>query len=983
MKKILFIVLISFIYLFMFSQELPLIERDGNYIRVGKGYAFFNGDIWFTHFKGSPEEIGIQHVLLIDQMFKDDQFDETMARFDPFLQERHGFDKIIQKFENFYFKTKLYPMIKRNIPDEFLREMYSFASVAGIEEDIGPESIVMSNVFQEMMLIPFCTSMAFYNNATKNNNLIHARNLDFVGLDDLGLYNFVAVFEPDNGIPFITFIYPSHTGIMHAMNSEGVSVSMNYSITNAENMSLDGIPFTILLRKIVQYSKNIDEAIEIIKSSPRTIGLNITISDAKNNRAVVIEMASEKYQIREQENYIFTANRYNTDFMKKIQSGAWMHSKDREERLNMLIEKNFCYIDENIAASILRDKYTENDFIFGINNSGTMASVIFDSTNLIMYAAATDKYRTSADMKFNAFSLEKALNGEYAYLEDRSIDETKLSEFDKDWIKVKELFYKGLEINKNENMQTSLNYLADKYPNSETLLYMKGIYYLNEFELLQALKYFTKIIELDKIYFQTNLEDAYGFAGLILDTLGEREKAIEYYKILKNLVEKDKESPDSFVDSLMYKVSIVGIETPVILENLNPGYTIRNKYQESFFKKLFNAPKEFKSDLTHKYDIYNGFKINNIYILGYNKTDERILRNFISLDINEPFNTNQIRVIQSQINKSNVFARSKFVIVPIDDNQIDIFLRIEEGFGLYNDPVEFIFSTVFGAVFGDISFNYYNLFGKMINFGGKYNWKNNDYSAYIQFPLFNYINSIHLDSSNRNITNIDELSFITKHLNTYFKSKQTFFPNLHTEFAIGYEKGNIIEQRDYILEDFNYIYFATSLDYYSASKSNLTPYFNRLTFKNSNNFDINNNYDYLWNISLENRTHISLGNGFIFSLRNKFGIMNQNTPVHHHFIVGGNGHFEAYNNNINGVKYISTGIELKRLFENGFELFILADIGNVWDTINNWDFNTKYSSIGGGIRYKTPIGLILTIQYAIDPFNLDNSRIFFPIYQGF
>ncbi len=981
MKKIFLFLMMYLLSIFLLASDFEVI-REGNYIRVGKGYAFYNGDMWFAHFKGSPEEIGSQHVILLDQMFDVSDFDDTMQRFDPMLEEKQGFEKLVQSFQNFYFKTKLYPTIKRNIPEQFMREMNSFVTTIEDDSGIGVESIVMSNVFQEMMLVPFCTSMAFYNNSTDNGNMFHARNLDFVGLEDLGLYNFAAVFEPDDGIPFITFIYPSHTGIMHGMNAHGVSVTMNYSITTAQNMSLDGIPFTMLLRAVVQFSENIDQAIELVKSLPRTVGLNITISDANSNRAVVMEIASEKYQIIEKDNFIFTANRYNTEFMSKIQSGAWMHSKEREERLNYLIENNYGNINEYVIAEILRDKVTDNDFIYGINNSGTMASVIFDSTNLIMYASATDKYRTSADKKFNAFSLEKALNGEYAYLSEKSIPETLFGDFEKDWSEIKNFYYREMDIHKNEEMKNKLFDLLRKYPDSETLLIMTGKYYLSINNLEKALENFKKVIELEKIYYNANLEEAYGFIGLIYDTLNEREKAIEYYSILKELVEKGMAHPEEFIDSPMYNISVVGIQTPVIIED--NGYSIRNKYQKSFFEKLFEAPKELKIDTVYKYQQYKGWKINNFYILGTHSTDVNILKSLVGIKDGDTFNPDKVRIAQSQINKSGSFAKSKFVVVPnFENKELDLYLRIEEGFGLYNDPVEFIISKSINAIFGTLTLEYNNLFGKMVNIGGLYNWNAmNIYkkylkNAYIQFPFLSTINTLKVESFEK------EFGAETKHLLFSLNSKQTFYPNLHTEFSFGYEKGNVLKANSYDLDDFDYIFVKSDLDYYIASESNLVPYFNKFTIKNANFFNINKSYDLLWSVQAENRMHISLGKGNIVSFRNKIGLMSDNTPIHHQFILGGSGYFEAYNYNLNGNKFVSSGIEFKRKFANGFELALFADYGHIWNNLSDWSLSEPYASIGGGLRYVTPIGMVLTVQYAINPFNLNQRRLFFPIYQGF
>jgi predicted choloylglycine hydrolase len=53
--------------------------------------------------------------------------------------------------------------------------------------------------------------------------------------------------------------------------------------------SIDGLPYVLMLRQVLQYSSNLKEAIEMVKKTPRTVGLNIMLAFAHDNRAVVME----------------------------------------------------------------------------------------------------------------------------------------------------------------------------------------------------------------------------------------------------------------------------------------------------------------------------------------------------------------------------------------------------------------------------------------------------------------------------------------------------------------------------------------------------------------------------------------------------------------------------------------------------------------------------------------------------------------------
>lgn len=124
------------------------------------------------------------------------------------------------------------------------------------------DEVLMPNVFQELFLVHGCTSFAAFGPAAADGRLVHGRNLDYSGIEDLARHGLVAVHEPTCGHSFITLTFPTHTGIMHGMNDQGISVSMNYSLAKPEHMTLDGIPFTFLLRQVVQYAGTLDEAME-------------------------------------------------------------------------------------------------------------------------------------------------------------------------------------------------------------------------------------------------------------------------------------------------------------------------------------------------------------------------------------------------------------------------------------------------------------------------------------------------------------------------------------------------------------------------------------------------------------------------------------------------------------------------------------------------------------------------------------------------
>lgn len=298
------------------APALPQTRRDGDKLWAGNGYMVERDGIKFVHLKGTPTEMGMQQALLLGE-----EANKLRQLVDPTVQPRKGMDALVWQFNNFYMSTKLLPTLKRNIPERYVEEMAGFvyAISDGADSDIAP--VLIGNAMQELSLI-MCTSVAAWGSTSADGKLYHARNLDNNLMMELIQSAAVMVMEPEGRLPFITLNYPANMGVMHALNSKGISVSMSYSFTNDAN--IDGLPYTFMLREIAERAETLEQAIDIIKETPRTIGLNIMIGDAKIPKALVVEVSADHYSIREATNdYISATNRYATKTMQQYQQPGW------------------------------------------------------------------------------------------------------------------------------------------------------------------------------------------------------------------------------------------------------------------------------------------------------------------------------------------------------------------------------------------------------------------------------------------------------------------------------------------------------------------------------------------------------------------------------------------------------------------------------------------------------------------------------------
>ncbi|HLV09737.1 MAG TPA: C45 family autoproteolytic acyltransferase/hydrolase, partial [Halanaerobiales bacterium] len=331
--------------------------------------------------------------------------------------------------------------------------------------------------------------------------------------------------------------------------------------------SIDGLPYMIMLRQLLQYADNLEEAISIIKKTPRTVGLNILLASAVDGRAVVVESSASRLFIREAEDYIYTTNRFNSDYMKKYQSDGWMSSHLRDMRFEELREIYRRELDYKAAVKILRDKYApgssaHSGYVSGIQNEGTMASLVFRPEHLQVFV----NKRTVIPVpegEYYGFDCKELWESKQAIKPFEIIPEAPNSEYNRRWLTVREA---ELAHNKGDNelVKELMEPVVTAEPESETPLLLLGISYLRSGESDKGIELLERLVNLPKIAQPYHLLEAYFWLGSTYDIVKEdRQQAVEYYKKAREL-----DIPDLLGDNdMLLKLVKAGVEKPLVLED--------------------------------------------------------------------------------------------------------------------------------------------------------------------------------------------------------------------------------------------------------------------------------------------------------------------------------------------------------------------------------------------------------------------------------
>ena len=144
----------------------------------------------------------------------------------------------------------------------------------------------IGHVMQDYMLVG-CTSFAVWGRESADSSLLMARNFDFYMGEEFAKNKLVLFEKPDSGYAYVSVTWPGMLGVVSGMNTQGLAVTINAS--KLEVPSSSATPISILVKSILQYASNIEEAETIASSFKTFVCESIMVGSANDGRAVIIE----------------------------------------------------------------------------------------------------------------------------------------------------------------------------------------------------------------------------------------------------------------------------------------------------------------------------------------------------------------------------------------------------------------------------------------------------------------------------------------------------------------------------------------------------------------------------------------------------------------------------------------------------------------------------------------------------------------------
>ena len=250
---------------FLFNNEAK--KQSGTELKIeaqdpaGHGVLCSLGDKKILILDGTPEEIGAAHGALLKQQVAKlvERVLYGVGAVDSF---RSG-EWFIETMANIKTRTEQF------IPKRFIEECYALADSASLPR----RDVLYANLFPERF---HCSGVAVRGKASADGKVYHARVLDY--MRDIGLQNyaFVTVFIPEGKNAWMTLSYSGFIGTVTAMNEKGLAIG---EMGGRGEGLWDGLPMSLLLREIMEKASNVEEALKIIQTTPRTCEYYYVISD--------------------------------------------------------------------------------------------------------------------------------------------------------------------------------------------------------------------------------------------------------------------------------------------------------------------------------------------------------------------------------------------------------------------------------------------------------------------------------------------------------------------------------------------------------------------------------------------------------------------------------------------------------------------------------------------------------------------------------
>ncbi len=406
------LLLIGVIYLVQVSKVDPPKPADISSLQLqrtdhGNGFYTLNNN-WFRHsnsglyelyVEGDAFERGVINGKLTAELVvrQEDHFAEQITKMVPSKFKRNFLKYLIGFFNR---------NLDKNVTEEYKEEIY------GVSESASPKYQYLGTNYQRILnyhaahdighavqnlALVGCTSFGTWGGMSADSTMIIGRNFDFYVGDKFAADKIVAFFNPTKGHKFMTVTWGGFVGAVSGMNDQGLSVTINAAKTDLPTGS--ATPVSLVTREILQYAKNIKEAIAIARSRKMFVSESFLVASAADNKAVIIEKTPDDLDVYDpKKEFIVCTNHFQSNGLGKTKMNIEQESESassyRYKRLTELLNANGKNTVQK-TVNILRDQKGLNGANIGMGNEKAINqliahhSIVFEPKKLIVWVSTS------------------------------------------------------------------------------------------------------------------------------------------------------------------------------------------------------------------------------------------------------------------------------------------------------------------------------------------------------------------------------------------------------------------------------------------------------------------------------------------------------------------------------------------------------------------------------------------------------------------
>lgn len=374
-------------------------EGNGFYTLKNNWFRKSRSGLYELYVEGKPFERGVINGKLTKELVvrQEEHFSEQIFKMVPSKFYR-GFLKDLIGF----FNRKL----DQNVKQEYKDEIYGISFSASEKfQYLGTNYQRLLNyhaahdighAMQNLALVG-CTSFGTWDEKSADSTMIIGRNFDFYVGDKFSEDKIVAFFNPTEGHKFMTVTWGGFIGAVSGMNEAGLSVTINAAKSDYPTGS--ETPVSIVTREILQYAKNIKEAIAIAKSRKMFVSESFLVASAADGKAVIIEKTPDDLDVYDpHKDFIVCTNHFQSAGLSKSKKNIEQINESaspyRYERLMELLKANGKNTVQK-TINILRDRKGLHNEDIGDGNEKAINqllahhSIVFEPKKLLVWVSTS------------------------------------------------------------------------------------------------------------------------------------------------------------------------------------------------------------------------------------------------------------------------------------------------------------------------------------------------------------------------------------------------------------------------------------------------------------------------------------------------------------------------------------------------------------------------------------------------------------------